>query len=378
MRAAQMSSQTLRFKGFGLSLALAAIFMVSACHQTPKTEEKAGGQEAMVDYALASEQTAPVLITGSGTIGAWQEAPIGAEVGGLTATAVLADEGQYVEKGQPLLTMNDAVLKAQYSQAEAGVMSAQAQANEAQRAYQRSKELFDKGYFSQAALDQKEAAYKSAQASVATAEAARQEVGTRLSQATVRAPVSGLITSRTAVTGQIVDPGVELFRIVRDNRIEMNMEVVESELALLKAGMEATVTSEMGETVTGTIRVVTPVVNQGTRLGYARISIPANVGFKPGQFARAAINVGNQNVVVVPLKAVIYQQNLPVAFVLGADNKVSARKVKTGDRVGENIVITDGIKTGDRVITAGAGFLADGDKVRLAKAPKAAVKTGGE
>ncbi|MFP1131792.1 efflux RND transporter periplasmic adaptor subunit [Asticcacaulis sp. W401b] len=353
---------------------------VAACSGQKGEAEKKPAEGALVEATLATEAVAPLVITGSGTVAAWQEAPIGAEVGGLTATAVLADEGQYVQQGQPLLKMNDAVLRAQLQQAQAGIQSARAQAVEAERAYQRYKELFDKGYASQSALDQKEAAYKTAQAQVATAEASAAQAQTQLNQTVVRAPVSGLITSRTAVAGQIVSPGTELFRIVRDNRIEMNMEVVETELSALKAGMSATVTGETGQTVTGTVRVVTPAVNQQTRLGYARISIPADAGFKPGQFARASITVGEQPAVLIPQKAVVYQQNQPVAFVVGANNKVSGRKVKTGERRGDAIVIASGVSAGEKVVTSGAGFLVDGDAVRVSRTttPAGAEKAGGQ
>jgi RND family efflux transporter MFP subunit len=362
-------------KIFGALVMAIAALSLSACQGSSKKDDKKDGQATLVDYAIAKTETAPIMISGTGSIGAWQEAPIGAETGGLTATEVLVDEGQYVTKGQALLRMNDSVLRAQFQQAEAGVMSAKAQANEAAKAYGRAKDLFEKGFFSQAALDQREAVHKTALAGVATAEAARSEVGTRLSQATLRAPVNGLITSRTAVTGQIVTPGVELFRIVRDNRIEFNLEVVESELKMLKAGQSATVTGENGETTEGTIRVVTPVVDPKTRLGMARISIAANAGFKPGQFAKASVNVGSQNVVTIPQKSLVYQQNAPYAFVIIDSKKAVARKLTTRERVGDMIVVAEGIAAGEQVVTSGAGFLVDGDKIKIVSKT---VKTGGE
>lgn len=373
---------SIAFKRSASRLLLSGVLALSvaACSGQKGEAEKKPAEGALVEATLATEAVAPLVISGSGTVAAWQEAPIGAEVGGLTATAVLADEGQYVQQGQPLLKMNDAVLRAQLQQAQAGIQSARAQAVEAERAYQRYKELFDKGYASQSALDQKEAVYKTAQAQVATAEASAAQAQTQLNQTVVRAPVSGLITSRTAVAGQIVSPGTELFRIVRDNRIEMNMEVVETELSAVKAGMAATVTGETGQTVTGTVRVVTPAVNQQTRLGYARISIPADAGFKPGQFARASITVGEQPAVLVPQKAVVYQQNQPVAFVVGANNKVSGRRLKTGERRGDAIVIASGVSAGEKVVTSGAGFLVDGDAVRVSRTttPAGAEKVGGQ
>lgn len=356
-----------------LRVALPAVMALTltACHGSPGTKTAEGDQRPLIDYVTARTQDAPVVVSGSGTVSAWQEAPVAAEVGGLTATAVLADEGQHVKAGEPLLRMNDTVLQAQLRQAEASLQSARAQAVEAERAYARAQELFDKGFYARAALDQREASHKTALAQVATAEAARSEVATRLSQATVRAPVSGLIASRTAVAGQIVNPGEELFRIVRDNRIEMNLEVVESDLARLRAGQSAQVTAETGESVTGTVRVVTPVIDPQTRLGFARISIPADQGLKPGMFARASISLGTYPAVVIPQKAIVYQQNQPVAFVLGKDNKVAVRKLTTGGLTGDSVIVSQGLQAGEKIITAGAGFLSDGDEVRVPE------KTGG-
>jgi RND family efflux transporter MFP subunit len=356
----------------GAVAALAALSL-SACHEKPKTAEAKDTHLALVEVATAGAATVPVVITGSGTVSAWQEAPVGAETGGLTAVALLVDEGQYVTQGQPLLRMNDAVLQAQLKQAQAQLMSAKAQQAQAENDYRRYKELADKGFISASGLDAKLAQQQTAAAGVATAQATVQEVSTRLSQATVRAPVSGLITSRTAVQGQIVGAGDELFRIARDNRIELNMEVVETELAMLKAGMPATVRGETSGPIAGSVRIVTPMVSNETRLGYARVSIPADAGLKPGMFARGEVNVGNQPVVTVPQKAVIYQANVPATFVVGANNKVALRKLKTGERLGDNVVVTEGVAEGERVVTAGAGFLVDGDTVRI-KGPQVATE----
>lgn len=354
-------------------LTVLAALSLSACQEKPEKAEAKDTHLALVEVATAGAATVPVVITGSGTVSAWQEAPVGAETGGLTAVALLVDEGQYVTQGQPLLRMNDAVLQAQLKQAQAQLMSARAQLAQADNDYKRYKELADKGFISASGLDAKLAQQQTAAASVATAQATVQEVSTRLSQATVRAPVSGLITSRTAVQGQIVSPGEELFRIARDNRIELNMEVVESELAMLRAGQAATVTGETTGPIAGSVRIVTPMVSQDTRLGYARISIPADAGLKPGMFARGEVNVGNQPVVTIPQKAVIYQANVPATFVVGDKNKVALRKLKTGERLGDRVVVTEGVAEGDRVVTSGAGFLVDGDTVRI-KGPQVATE----
>ena len=322
--------------------------------------DEGGGHSSLVQSAVVGPEDTPSVISGSGTVSAWQEAPVGAEVGGLTAVALAADEGQYVKKGQPLLMMNDVLLQAQLKQAKA-------QADNAQKAYGRAKELLDKGYLSPAALDQ-------ALANQQTTQAALQMAQTNLSLATVRAPVSGLIVSRKAVLGQIVVPGAELFRIVRDGRIELNMEVPESQLSKISAGQNAEVFLEGGKVVTGTVRIVTSQVDPATRLGVARISVPWSSGLRPGMFARASLSLGSTGQLAVPQKAVIYRQNNPGVYIIGADMKARYTEITTGDVRGDKIVVISGLNSGERVVTTGAGFLNDGDQVKIAPTTQAGAR----
>ncbi len=330
--------------------AMFALGGLSACAKKP--DAKPPVHSALVNYAVVSRSQAPTGITGTGTISSWQEAPVGAEVGGLTAVALLVDEGQTVTQGQPLLKMDDVLLQAQLRQA-------QATATQNQKAYERSKTLAAQGYLSQAGLDQAEAAYQTSQAALQTAQ-------TQLNLATVRAPVSGIVISRKAVLGQIVTAGSELFRIARDGRIELNMEVTEADLQRLQPGMAATVQSDSIGPVPGTIRIVTPQVDPATRLGFARVSVPWASGLRPGMFATGRIAGTSQDALIMPQNAVVYVQNAPGVYVVGPDSHVHLHKVSTGARLGDNVVVRDGVAEGDRVITTGAGFLNEGDLVKLA------------
>jgi len=320
----------------------------------------AAGHASLVNYAVVGETSAPVTIAGSGTISAWQEVPVGAETGGLTAVSLLVDEGAFVKQGQPLLKMNDVLLQAQYKQAKASY-------DQSAKAYERANTLFKQGWLSAAALE-------NAQASMLTTQAGMETAQTQLSLATVRAPVAGIVTSRKAVLGQVISPGAELFRIVRDGRVELNMEVVEADLHLITPGMAATVTSQSTGPVTGSVRIVTPMVDPNTRLGYARISVPWSSGLRPGMFAQGSVDAGTQAALVIPQSAVVYSENKPGVYLVGSNNKVAFRNVTLGAQQGKNVVVRDGLVSGDRVVTTGAGFLNNGDTVKLAAAPQA----GGE
>lgn len=301
----------------------------------------------------------------SGSITAWQEVIIGAETGGLTAVQVLADEGDYVKQGQLIVKMNDTLLRAQLQQQDAQVLSARASLAQAQAALSRARQLNAKGYLSQASLDEAVANQGTASAGVAAAEATRTETAARLDQTNLRAPVAGLISSRKVVKGQIVGAGTELFRLVRDGRLELAAEVPEVQLSMIHADMAATVSGDEAGSQPGVVRVVTPQVDAATRVGLARVSLLTPGKFRPGMFARATIDVGDQPSLVAPQAAVVFRNGKPGVFTLDGQNIAKFREVTTGVRVGSAVEILSGVQAGQRIAVQGAGFLADGDKVQV-------------
>ena len=355
------------------TLALTAgLGALAACggHGEEKTAEKAAAGGQTVTVVAPVLQDLPRIVNASGTISAWEEVPVGAETGGLTATAVLVDEGSYVRQGQPMVQMNDALLRAQVRQQQAAVQTAEANAARDDAALARAQELKERGFLSQASLDTALANQRASQANLASARAALAETQTRLSQATLRAPVSGLVISRSVTRGQIVAAGTELFRIVRDGRLELDARVPETELGVIRAGQSATISSdEVGQT-TGRVRIVTPEVDPETRLGIARIALNGAGGFRPGMFARARIEAGSQPALTVPTAAVLYRENRAGVFVLGEGSRVRFQPVTVLSRTEQRSAL-GGLTAGVRVVVEGAGFLADGDRVRVV-APTAA------
>ena len=326
-----------------VALIVATALSLAACggEKTADAEAKAGegGSSQTVTVATAVLESLPRTVSASGTISAWEEVPVGAETGGLTATGVYVDEGSYVRQGQPLVQMNDALLRAQLRQ-------------------------------QQASLDTALANQRASAANMSAAEAALSEIRTRLSQATIKAPVSGLVISRNVTRGQIISPGSELFRIVRDGRLELDAQVPETELGLVRAGQGAVVSSDQVGETTGRVRIVTPEVDPQTRLGIARITLTGG-GFRPGMFGRARIDVGTQPAVTLPTAAVLYRENRAGVFILDGEGRARFRPVAIVSRSSERTAVT-GIEAGARIIVSGAGFLGEGDRVRVAPAAVAA------
>lgn len=369
-----------RLRATLLGLALLAGLSLAACGGGGETKgaekDEATGSQA-VTVVAARSQSLPRTVIASGTISAWEEVPVGAETGGLTATAVYVDEGQYVRQGAPLVKLNDRLLRAQLTQQDAAVESAEARLAQEEAELGRARELLDRGFLSQASLDNAIAEHRAAAAQLDSARASRSETATRLDQTNIRAPVSGLVISRSVTRGQIVQPGAELFRMVRDGRLELDAQVPETELALVRPGQTAVVSSEEVGSVTGAVRIVTPEVDPQTRLGLARISISAGAGFRPGMFGRAEIDVGAAPAVTVPTAAILYRDNRPGVFILDTEGRARFRPLTILAR-NEQWSSVEGIEAGVRVIVQGAGFLGDGDRVRIAPAeqPAPAAKAG--
>lgn len=368
----------LRAQGTAIAFVAVATVALTACGKKSDAKAAAPKEPATqtVSVFAARLEPLPRVVNASGTVSAWEEVPVGAETGGLTATAVYVDEGDSVRQGQILVKLNDSVLSAQLRQQDAAVASARATLAEASAALNRARELNRSGYLSAATLETATARQQTATAQLASAEAARGETAARLAQTAVRAPVNGVISSRSVTKGQIVSAGAELFRMVRDGRLELDAQIPETELATVQAGMPATVSSEQVGQAVGRVRIVTPQVDAQSRLGTARIALTQPGGFKPGMFARAQIQAGAQPSIVVPTAAVLYRENRPGVYVVDNTSRVRFRQVAVLTRTGAQSAVS-GLNAGERVAVEGAGFLGDGDRVRIgqAAAPTALIRT---
>ncbi|WP_395444683.1 efflux RND transporter periplasmic adaptor subunit [Caulobacter sp. UC70_42] len=354
-----------------LVLGVSAIALAGCGKKPEKKTRAAPSASATVSVATVVSQPIARQINATGTISPWEEVPVGAETGGLTAVAVNAEEGQTVKAGQVLVQLNSALISAQLRQQDAAVASARATLAEASAALNRAKELQAKGYLSQAGLDTAIARQGTSAANLAAAEAARGETAARVAQTSIRAPVGGLISRRSVTKGQIVTAGSELFRIVRDSRLELDADIPETDLGSVKAGMSARIYSEKVGEMSGRVRIVTSEVNAATRIGTARIALSSMGGFRPGMFARATIDAGDQPALIVPSASVLYRENRPGVFVVDAAKKVHFRRIAIVANTGDRVAAT-GLNAGEQVVVDGAGFLGEGDLVRVGAAPKTA------
>ena len=321
-----------------------------------------------VSTTQPTASTLPLTLAANGSVVAWQEAIIGAEATGLRLLEVRANVGDVVRRGQLLARFSPAAPQAEVAQARANVLEAEATAAEAAANADRARSLQSTGALSASQINQYVTLEKTAQAKVAALRSALNSQQLRLGFAQVLAPDDGVISARTATVGAVVGNGAELFRMIRQGRLEWRAEVTSNELGRITVGMPARITLPGGQSTSGTVRMVAPTVDLQTRTGLVYVDLPkAGTAAKAGMFAKGEFSFGSSNALTVPQQAVVVRDGFSYIFQLGADQRVVQRKVQVGRRVGERIEVM-GVAPEAVLVASGAGFLNDGDLVKVALA----------
>ena len=317
----------------------------------------------------------PLRVSANGNIAAWQEASVGTEANGLRLAEVRVNVGDVVKRGQVLATFAPDTLKADVAQTRAAVAEAEATLAEASANAQRARGLQATGALSDSVINQYLTAERTAQARLEAQRSSAQMQLLRLKQTQVLAPDSGVISSRSATVGAVLPAGQELFRMIRQGRLEWRAEVAASDMASLKPGLPVLVTPANGAGLKGTVRMVAPTVDPQTRNGIVFVDLPVSGTARAGMFARGDFEIGSGSGLTLPQSAVLLRDGFSYVLRVGADSKVTQAKVSVGRRVGDRIEITAGLDAAARVVAAGGGFLGDGDTVRVVEAApvKAAV-----
>jgi RND family efflux transporter MFP subunit len=333
-----------------------------------------------VTTTQAQSSDLPIKLAANGNIAAWQEASIGTESNGLRLADLLVNVGDVVQRGQLLARFADASVQADVAQARAGVNEATASAAEATANADRVRTLKNTGTFSGQQINQYLTAEQTAQARVASARAALAAQALRLRHTQVLAPDSGVISARNATLGAVVANGTELFRLIRQGRLEWRAEVTSSELTHMVAGTPVTLTAANGATLTGRVRMVGPTVDPKTHSGLVYVDLPPmstdlhattpGSGVLPGMFARGEFELGSSHALTVPQQAVVLRDGFSYVFRLNADQRVSQIKLQIGRRVGERVEVLAGLDAEAQLVASGAGFLNDGDLVKVVAASK--------
>ncbi|HEY3624620.1 MAG TPA: efflux RND transporter periplasmic adaptor subunit [Roseiarcus sp.] len=328
----------------------------------------------------------------SGTLVAREEAQVAARIDGLAIVELDAEDGDHVKEGQvlarldrnqldALMAQNDAATKradAAIDQARSLIAQAQAQVQFSNADFDRARKL-QAGVMAASTVEQREMAMKTARAQLAAAQnalgvaeadrksrdAERQELQVRIDRTEVRAPVSGVVSRRSARLGASASTsGEPLFRIIQDGAIDLEADVPEQTLARLAVGMPAELKLPGVEgAVSGRVRLVNQEVDKASRTGRVRIALGDVSRAHIGAFASGQVELARREGVGVPATA-LERDGEEARLDVVREGKVEVRHVKAGVTDGGWVEIQAGVADGESVVERAAAFLRAGDRVR--------------
>lgn len=348
-------------------ISVAASFFVSA--SLALAGENAGKPALTVRTTQLKTEHWSRTIAANGSILPWQEAVVGAELSGLRITAINVNVGDEVKKGDVLATLATETLQANVAEARAALQESEAVLADALANAERSRKLSASGFVSEQQAAQTATSEQTARARVEVQKARVEASLVRLGQAQIVAQEAGIISASSAAVGTLTQSGAELFRLIRNGRMEWFAELTAEELAVVKKGMVADVTVGTGKVIRGRVRAVAPSVNAQTRHGQAIVRFADNVSLVGGLFARGNIDVsgGAHGIQSLPLGALMQRGNKNFVLVVSADSRVREQQVTVGQRNGDRVEIRDGLKADDAVVESGGAFLTEGDVVQRVK-----------
>jgi RND family efflux transporter MFP subunit len=327
---------------------------------------KGAEQAPGVTVIVPGRQQVARTISATGTLGAQRDLPVGIAGEGGMVSRVLVEPGQWVAAGQTLAVIERSVQSQQAQQIAAQIEVARADARLAQQELERAQALVSRGFVSKADVERRTATRDASNARVRVAQAQLGETRARIGRLDIRAPAAGLVLERNVEAGQVVGGGSgALFRIAQGGQMELLAQLSEADLAQLSVGVPVTV-RPVGTTdaISGRVWQIAPVIDQQNRQGVARIAIPYSKSVRPGGFASAEIRAGAVSAPVLPESAVLSDQDGSFVYLVGNDNKVVRRPVRTGTVTPQGLTIVEGLAGNERVVAYAGGFLNPGEVVR--------------
>jgi HlyD family secretion protein len=317
------------------------------------------GQAQTVTVVAPGRDTVSRMINATGTLAARREIPVGVVGEGGQVARVFVEAGDWVEQGQVLASIERSVQTQQIIGQEAQINAARADLQLAQNELDRALQLVSRGFISKADVDRKTATRDSARARVGIADAQLRELRARTARLDIRAPVGGYVLERNVEPGQTVSQGSGiLFRMAKGGELELQAQLGEADLAALSVGVPATVTPVgTDRQFNGTIWQIAPTINQQSRQGIARVALPFDKALKPGGFASVEIKAGAVTAAMLPESAIQSDREGSYVYIVGKDNKVQRRGVKTGIVTENGIAISEGLEGSERVVLFAGGFL---------------------
>jgi RND family efflux transporter MFP subunit len=303
--------------------------------------------------------------------------------------------GDRVSRGQTLARIEDQEINEQVKQAEASFEVAQATIRQREADlkfavvnFERSQNLFQRQLLPRQSLDDAEARQAASSAQLDLARAQLSQTQARLDElriakgnTNVVSPVNGFVSKRNMDVGAWASQQSPVASVVDISSVRLVANVVEKDLRLVNPGDPARVTVDAfpGETFSGRIARVAPVLDPATRTAEIEIEVPnADVRLKPGMYARMSVTIeSRRDTTLVPKVAVVDYDGTRGVFTMDADNKAKFQPIEIGIENGERVEVRAGITGTDTVVTSGASALRNNDTLIVAGQPQGGGRPGG-
>lgn len=343
---------------------------------TPLNTKKVSGKIEVQKSALTVEIKKPILkeidneIQINGDVLPWQESIISSEISGVRVEDIFVDVGDTVTKGQILTTLNSDIILADYNIAKASVSEAEANFKEAIQDANRARSLDKANVLSSQQMSQYLSAESKAKARLESAKAQLEMKKVMLEHTKIKSPDDGVVSSRTAAVGNLVNVG-ELFKIIRQEKLQWKPQVSIDKLRLIQKEQPVEIYNKSGETIYAKINQISPSINYETRRATILVDLPKELHqnkIQPGFFLNGVIKVGKKDSLLVNQQSIVLKDGTNYVFVYDEKTHiVNQVKVEIGKRDGDFVVIENGLDKDNNVVVSGAAFLNNGDKVNIAQ-----------
>lgn len=327
-------------------MAAISVGLLSAC-----TEKQAAQKEEapeLVKIQTVTEQDVPQIMTYTATVQPDKRNAISSSTPN-RIKKIYVEVGDYVQKGQKLVELDAS-----------NILQHKVQLNNLKIEFNRAKELLAVGGASQQQLDQITTQY----------EAAKTAYNNLLENTTLLSPVNGVVTARNYDDGDMANGAI--LTVMQINPVKIVINVSEREFPKIKLGMPIQLKFDVygDEAFQGKVSLIYPTIDASTRTFGVEVEIPnAKHRIRPGMFARATVDYGSVNRVVVPDRAVVKRAGSGDRFVYvyNNDGTVSYVQVELGRHLGTSYELISGIENNTQVVVAGQTKLFDGAKVTVAE-----------
>ena len=354
------------------AISLAAILLGAAACLPAQAQETVASAPAALTVEIVKPQSREWAqsIPANGWLAAWREAVISAEAS-LKITEVKVEVGSVVRKGDVLVQLEQKSVLADVRKQEAAVATAEANLAQARANADRARKVKGSGALSEQQANEYLFTEKTAEAALESERASLESQKIKLEQTTIRAVDDGVISSSSASLGAVVSSGTELFRLIRQRKVEWQAEVAAQYSDKMRPGLKARIGAPDGTRINGTVRLVAPTVNKETGRVIVYVELPADDRAKAGFNVSGAIELSATPALTVPESALVFDDGMSYVFTADAGSRVSRVKVAVGRRAEGQVEILSGLEAGASVVSSGGAFLSNGATVDIVTAKEA-------